>query len=278
MRNYVIAIVLGFLALSLLCVHAAFAQAVPDPVADPLASLSLVEKLYRSGALVATGIVAAFFALTYASAKVAWLQTHHHAVYVSALLGGLALLVGPASQGQTPNASMLVSAAVAAVALALNPKKPATLAVARGDLPPGADAPKPALPTGSTALVLIVLLGLGVAGSQVGCGPNAAQQRQTTLQAALVTTDTACASFAAYDLKHQEDLKAAAHASGATLAEVTDTLAKWRAQRDVVVKACKLTLDAIKAGATVTDDKSIQALTAAAGILADALHTLGVSQ
>lgn len=274
MRNYVIAICCGIAALVLLATHFAYAQAVPDPIANPVAALGTLQKLYASGAFVDVGILVAFFGLSFASSRIAWLQTDHRAVYVSAILGGLTLLVAPAAQGTTPNLQMLVGAAVTVWALAQNPKKPAVDAVVRGDLPPVAAMPK-AIINGGAGIVLLLALGLGST-QLMACGANASQQRQTALHAALVTTDTACATFVAYDLKHQEDLKASAHASGATLAEVTDTIAKWRAAREPALEACEVVYDAIKAGAKITDDHSIKAMTAAAGILADALRIIGV--
>ena len=99
--------------------------ALPDPSSSPGETLSLLEKLYKSGALLSLGIVVAFLALRYASVHVAWLQEDHRAVLVAAALGALGLLVVPASQGATPNASMLVAALVTGVSLALNPKKTA---------------------------------------------------------------------------------------------------------------------------------------------------------
>lgn len=139
----------------------------------------------------------------------------------------------------------------------------------------GSTTPAASARSGAPALVLLVVLAFG--GSQLTACGTSAQQRQTTLQAALATTDAACTTFAAYDLKHQHDLEAAAIASHATFAEVTDTIARWRVKRAPAQTACKTVYDAIKAAATVTDDQTLKAITAAAGILAGALQTLGVS-
>jgi hypothetical protein len=97
---------------------------VPDPLAAPVESVSMLTKLYKSGAWIGLGILIAFFALSIAAKKVAWLKEGKRAVYCSAALGGLALLAVPASQGSTPNAAMFLAAAIAAVTLALNPTKP----------------------------------------------------------------------------------------------------------------------------------------------------------
>ena len=97
-------------------------------ISDPTTT---IDHLYSTGAWFCLGIVLAFFALRWASQHIAWLEQDHHAVYVSALLGGLALLVVPAAQGTTPNLSMLLTALVTVIALASNPKKPVTPDAAR---------------------------------------------------------------------------------------------------------------------------------------------------
>ncbi len=129
---------------------------VSDPVAAPADALSLVEKLYHSGAWFCLGIVAAFMALRWASQHVDWLEEDHRAVYVSAALGGLAVLIVPATQGATPNVSMILSACVTAVALALNPKK----------------APSQDPPTASAAKAAVVALMIAFAASCSGAGAN----------------------------------------------------------------------------------------------------------
>jgi hypothetical protein len=84
-----------------------------DPSPDVLFSL------YHSGAFLCLGIVAAYLALRYASSHIAWLEVPGRAHYIAAVLGGLALIIGPISQGTTPNASMLMTAGSAVVALFL---------------------------------------------------------------------------------------------------------------------------------------------------------------
>ena len=90
--------------------HAAYAQGAPDPLADPAASLSLFAKLYHSGAYLCLGIVVVFAGLRWASNHITWLEAPNRAHYVTAALAGLALIALPASQGTTPNLSMIVSA------------------------------------------------------------------------------------------------------------------------------------------------------------------------
>lgn len=93
--------------------------AVPDPVADPVGSASLVFQLWRGGTIPAALIVAAFLALTVASRKIAWLSKGYAALVSASVLGGLAVIVEAASRGTTPTASMIGSALLASVALAL---------------------------------------------------------------------------------------------------------------------------------------------------------------
>jgi hypothetical protein len=100
--------------------------ALVDPVARPTQALSQVEDLYHSGLLVDAGILLAFFALTIAAKKVPWLEQDHRAVYVTALLGGLALLAVPAASGQTPNLTMDLTALTTVISLAINPKPKAS--------------------------------------------------------------------------------------------------------------------------------------------------------
>lgn len=270
MRKFTFAILCGLAAILFFGAHVAYAQAVPDPVGDPLAAVGMLEKLYRSGALVAAGILAAFFGLTYASAKIAWLQTDHRAVYVSAILGGLTLLVAPASQGTTPNLSMIIAAIVATFGLAVNPKLPATKAVGRGDLPPGADMPTATAIKGATGtLVLLVALGLG-ASQLTACS---ASTQQATLKAAYVTTTTACAGFVAYDLQHQEDLRATATSKDDALVKIDD----WHQKRATVVAGCSAGISAIAAAAALQTDQSVAGMNAAVVIIVNAVKALNAT-
>lgn len=98
---------------------------VPDPLAAPGDSISLLSKLYHGGLFFDLGILVAFFALTIAAKKWKWLQDDHRAVFVAAALGALTILSVPAAQGTTPNIQMILGALITAVGLAMNPKKPA---------------------------------------------------------------------------------------------------------------------------------------------------------
>lgn len=102
----------------------ASATKLPDPIAQPVESVSFVVKLWKSGTLAATLIVALFLGLTAASRKIKFLQSGYAAVVTAALLGGCTMLVERAAEGTTPTAAMFLSALVTAVALALKPKQP----------------------------------------------------------------------------------------------------------------------------------------------------------
>jgi hypothetical protein len=85
--------------------------------------VSTLDKLYHSGAWICLGILITFLALRAAKSRVPWLQEDHRAVWVSAFLGGLALLVVPAAQGTTPNLSMIMVALVTVFSLHADPKR-----------------------------------------------------------------------------------------------------------------------------------------------------------
>lgn len=99
------------------------AIAAPDPISHPGETLSMLGKLYHSGAFFALGIVALFCLLYVLDTKIAWFREGKRGAYFAAALGGLALIVGPATQGTTPNIGMIGSAFAAAIALVINPKK-----------------------------------------------------------------------------------------------------------------------------------------------------------
>lgn len=101
---------------------ASSAPVLPDPVADPVESVSFVVKLWKTGTMPAAIIVALFLLLTALSQKLKWLQRGYAAIATASLLGGCSMLIERAAAGTTPNAAMFMSALVAAVALALKPK------------------------------------------------------------------------------------------------------------------------------------------------------------
>lgn len=96
---------------------------LPDPIESPIESVSFVVKLWKSGTMPAAIIVGLFLLLTALSKKIKALQKGYAAIVVASVLGGCSMLIERAAAGTTPNLAMFTSAIVAAVALALNPKK-----------------------------------------------------------------------------------------------------------------------------------------------------------
>lgn len=144
-----IVIALGLASLALLGIHQiAAADAPPDaglvdrdtkpenaattePPAAPLTPAQVahdadqVEKLWRSGAVPSAVILTAWLLLSLAARRWRWLAADHRAVYVSAALGALTMLVDGIQRGLTPNVSMIVTAAIVAFGIAQDPRKPA---------------------------------------------------------------------------------------------------------------------------------------------------------
>lgn len=101
------------------------AESVPayvDPLANPAASVGTLEKLWRSGAVSATVILAVFMTLVALRMRVAWFSQGWRAVWCSAAIGGLSMLVDAIQSGLTPNVSMVVVTVVTTASLALQPK------------------------------------------------------------------------------------------------------------------------------------------------------------
>jgi hypothetical protein len=73
--------------------------------------------LYQHGALIPACILALYLGLKWGSTRFAWLEAPNRAHCIAIVLGGLAVLAVPASQGTTPNASMLLVAIVTALSL-----------------------------------------------------------------------------------------------------------------------------------------------------------------
>ena len=90
---------------------------VPDPVADPVESASLLWDLYKAGHLVPALFLLAFFGLKIAQKKVAWLAVGYRKLLVASVLAGLAMIAERAANGGTPNLPMLMGAIGAALTL-----------------------------------------------------------------------------------------------------------------------------------------------------------------
>ncbi len=100
------------------------------------------------------------------------------------------------------------------------------------------------------------------------CGPS---QRQRTIHATYLATNTAHAGFVAFDRQHQTAIVARA----TTLDAGTVALTTYRAKRDRIVELFTGTYRALAAAALVEDDpKSIAALSQAASLLYAALNDI----
>ena len=228
-----------------------------DPTLDP----SVFDKLYHSGAWICIAILVLFFALRFASTSWAWLRDDHRAVWVSAILGGLALLVVPASQGTTPNLSMIIGAIVTVASLHANPKKPSPMEqkiAQAGFIRLGLMA--------AIAVLAAVVLMLGCSGST----------RQRDLGYTLTGVVSASAALDAYVGPHELALGKCDPATvakadcEARVATFQNELAKARA----TIRAVS---DLIGAGYKANTDASVTTAEAAAAQLYTLLKTLGVS-
>jgi hypothetical protein len=105
------------------------APKIPDPVAEPAESASLVWKLYKAGHLIPALIMVAFFGLMLAQRWVAWLRTGYRKLAVASVLGGLAMIAERAAAGTSPSLAMLAGAIGVSFALYVKgegePKEPA---------------------------------------------------------------------------------------------------------------------------------------------------------
>lgn len=108
--------------------------------------------LYHSGGLFVVALVATYGGLKWLSTGWAWLAIPKRAHYVTAIIGGLGVIAVPASQGTTPNLSMILTALGTMIALfapGVNaPPVPA----------PNADTSKP--PGGFARLILMPIVAL----------------------------------------------------------------------------------------------------------------------
>lgn len=106
----------------LLCLQAvAFAAPLPDPNAEPLEAVSLIAKLWKSGAVSVTIIVAAYLVLSYLSKHIEYLKKGKVAVIIAAALGGALTLANSAGEGTTPNLEMIWTAVIGTIALYMSP-------------------------------------------------------------------------------------------------------------------------------------------------------------
>ncbi len=106
---------------------------IPDPTTQPVETATTVVKFWKQGLWFAAIVLGSFFALTWASIKIKWLQVGRRAAFVAAALGGLTMMVDAIRRGETPNYSMLMTGGMTAIGLLVSPKKPADNAAKRSD-------------------------------------------------------------------------------------------------------------------------------------------------
>lgn len=133
----------------------------------------------------------------------------------------------------------------------------------------GYTASRTLVKSAAPALAMILVLVFG-ASSMTGCG---ASQQQTTLTAALATTDAARAAFLAYDAKHQADIVAAAK----TKDDGAAALAVWRKEQDMARIIIDSAYRAIAAYSVLKDDPtSLQNLNSALGMIVSEFAAIGI--
>jgi len=100
------------------------APPVLDPVAQPAETASAVMRLWRGGQIPAALVLLGFAVAALLRKHVGWFSKGRQAAVFGSLLAGLSMLVtDQLVAGQTPNLGMVMSAAIAAVALYLRGEK-----------------------------------------------------------------------------------------------------------------------------------------------------------
>lgn len=94
---------------------------LPDPLEQPGEAISTITKLWRSGAITSSLIVAAFMTLVVLRRKVKWFSLGYRAAITASMVGGLGTVVDAIQRGLTPNLSMMIVALTTAVALFFTP-------------------------------------------------------------------------------------------------------------------------------------------------------------
>jgi hypothetical protein len=221
--------------------------------------VSAIDKLYHSGAWLCLGIVAVFLVLRYAATHWAWLKEDHRAVWVSAILGGLAILIVPATQGTTPNLSMILTASFTVLALHADPKKTP------------AEQDKASAQGGFTRLSVMIAIALLGGFLLAGCSSSA---RLKTLNATMAGLDAVQIGYGAwekqreFDIAHDPAIKS--HAEGDA------ALATFQAKRDKASADLKKAYELLKAAFQLDDDPSLTTALAAAALVKADLAALGV--
>lgn len=222
----------------------------PDP------DISTLDKLYHSGAWVPLGILLVFLGLRAAKSRVIWLQEDHRAVWVSAILGGLATLIVPATQGTTPNLAMIIGAVVTVASLHADPKK----------TPAEQKQPQ----AGFVRVGLMVVIAMLGAMLLFGCSNQA---RRDTLGATVAVLDTGDATLHTYAHQHTEDL---INAPGADAVATAAAVATFRAKVDKIEADIAACYRLVATAGALSDQQSLDNAVALGKAVLAELIALGV--
>lgn len=132
----------------------------------------------------------------------------------------------------------------------------------------------PYRPRGSSLLLILTILTLGVSMGlpmMAGCGANA---RQTTIRASLGTLQTARTAFEIWDDRHQQEIVDQA----TSLEDGKQKLEAYRAKRQVALKAFVAAVLLLAHAANEKDDPSLDSAKKAISDLIRQLGDLGVSK
>lgn len=116
----------------------------------------------------------------------------------------------------------------------------------------------------------VVATGFVLAWLLLGCGASA---RTKTIETTVNVTKIARDSFVTWDRQHELDI---ATSCGPTKEDCHVALDKWQAEQLKVQKLITSIFEAAAIALTVNDSRSFANLGAAALLLSDELHTLGV--
>jgi hypothetical protein len=97
------------------------AEQVPDPVAAPVETASLVQRLWKSGAILPALLVGLWALLLLARKWVPWLSEGKRAVYLGIAVTFVGAFVERAAAGSTPTLGMLLAAAATAIGAVMSP-------------------------------------------------------------------------------------------------------------------------------------------------------------
>lgn len=125
---------------------------------------------------------------------------------------------------------------------------------------------------GPPAAMLAVFVGVALFTAQLGA--CSARARHETIAVTFAAVQTAADTFVAYDERHQA---AITDDTTTSTADRAAKLAAYRAKRAKFAADIKAAFDAVTLAIRLDDDHSLASLLAAAQVVADELHTLGVT-